>query len=349
MEDLTRVVTHFSAELSEGDQIQEVTVAGEITQIRPYQTRNGKAMGFVTLEDLQGTIELVIFSRVWNQIIDWLETGIVVKVTGKVDRERGDPKILVNEITQDLSTSGLAKKEKFPVRNEKLKISLMDGFNHEIEEIDEIPLHSSRDPTYVEGILPDEFGSAFNPPNQEHWEDPFGGWVGDKSLADEALVEETSVEISESRDDLSNEAQQAEKPSDENPFVLETPELTPKVEASNIIADALISAKETIPTEKVSPVVPNLRLPPQGDLNLIKVFLRSTGNKKRDTLRMRRVYGLLTTYHGIDRFAVFVFEGSRRYHLEFPNDTTGYCLELHTQLRDLVGDANVQIESIRLH
>jgi hypothetical protein len=86
----------------------------------------------------------------------------------------------------------------------------------------------------------------------------------------------------------------------------------------------------------------------EGDLSLIKVFLRSTGDRKRDTLRMRRVYGLLTSYPGGDRFAVYVFEGSRKYHLEFPNDTTGYGPELHSQLLELLGDANVQIEELRL-
>jgi hypothetical protein len=81
---------------------------------------------------------------------------------------------------------------------------------------------------------------------------------------------------------------------------------------------------------------------------MVKVFLRSTGDKKRDALRMRRVYGLLTTFPGADRFAVYVFEGSRRYHLEFPNETTGYCPELQAQLKKLVGEANIRVEPLRL-
>jgi len=102
MEQFARVVTHFSAELSEVEQGLEVCVAGEIGQVRPYQTRNGKAMGFVSLEDIQGTIELVVFSRVWNQVAGWIAPGVIVKVKGKVDRERGDPKVLVNGISQEI-------------------------------------------------------------------------------------------------------------------------------------------------------------------------------------------------------------------------------------------------------
>jgi DNA polymerase-3 subunit alpha len=39
MEDLTRIVSHFGAELNEADQGQLVTVAGEVRNVRPYRTR----------------------------------------------------------------------------------------------------------------------------------------------------------------------------------------------------------------------------------------------------------------------------------------------------------------------
>lgn len=59
-------------------------------------------MGFVTLEDLQGTIELVVFSRTWKGVSEWLQPDMVVVVHGKIDRERGDPKVLVDEITTEV-------------------------------------------------------------------------------------------------------------------------------------------------------------------------------------------------------------------------------------------------------
>jgi DNA polymerase-3 subunit alpha len=104
MDDLTQIVSHFSAELGDVDQGQSVCVAGMVTHVRPYQTRSGKPMGFVSLEDLQGSLELVIFSRTWNEVVDWLAPDKVVVVKGKVDRERGDPKILVDEITTEVRT-----------------------------------------------------------------------------------------------------------------------------------------------------------------------------------------------------------------------------------------------------
>jgi DNA polymerase-3 subunit alpha len=103
LDQLGRVVTHFSAELSETPHEQGVCVAGEVTHIRPYQTRSGKPMGFVTLEDLQGSIEVVVFSRTWAQVSPWLESGIIVLVRGKVDNSRGEPKVLADEITTEIS------------------------------------------------------------------------------------------------------------------------------------------------------------------------------------------------------------------------------------------------------
>ena len=39
-----------------------------VTRFRNHQTKTGNAMGFVTLEDIQGTIELVIFPKTWKEI-----------------------------------------------------------------------------------------------------------------------------------------------------------------------------------------------------------------------------------------------------------------------------------------
>jgi DNA polymerase-3 subunit alpha len=101
--DLSQIVTHSSSELGDVGSGHEVVVAGEVTAVRPYQTRSGKPMGFVTLEDLQGTIELVVFTRLWNEIAGWIETRKIVVVKGKVDAERGDPKILADSISTEFS------------------------------------------------------------------------------------------------------------------------------------------------------------------------------------------------------------------------------------------------------
>ena len=79
---------------------------------------------------------------------------------------------------------------------------------------------------------------------------------------------------------------------------------------------------------------------------MVTVILQSTGDARRDGLRLRRIHGLLTSYPGTDRFALHVYEASRRYHLEFPNSTIGYCRELHAQLITLLGQDRVLVERL---
>jgi len=86
-----------------------------------------------------------------------------------------------------------------------------------------------------------------------------------------------------------------------------------------------------------------------GGARLLTLVMRSTGDRRRDALRMRRVHGLLRSYPGEDRFAFQIYEASRKYFLEFPNSTTGYCVELHTQLLDLLGEGNFKIEPVHVH
>ncbi|OGN97537.1 MAG: DNA polymerase III subunit alpha [Chloroflexi bacterium RBG_13_50_21] len=104
MDALTQVVSHFSAQLTDAAPGEKVRVAGIVTRVRPHQTKTGKSMGFVTLEDLQGNIELVVFPRTWDQFWDVFEVDSVVLVDGKVDAQSGDPKVLVDSVTTDLKT-----------------------------------------------------------------------------------------------------------------------------------------------------------------------------------------------------------------------------------------------------
>jgi hypothetical protein len=79
---------------------------------------------------------------------------------------------------------------------------------------------------------------------------------------------------------------------------------------------------------------------------MITVILRPTGDKTRDQLRMRRIYRIVFGYPGNDRFAFQVYEYNRGYRIEFPNLTTGWCLELIQKLSFLIGPENVKVEPI---
>jgi len=76
----------------------------------------------------------------------------------------------------------------------------------------------------------------------------------------------------------------------------------------------------------------------------ITIRLESTGDRKKDAQRAGRLHGLLISFPGNDHFAFHVYEGSRKYLLEFPNATTGFCSTLHHELKVLVGDGNILLD-----
>lgn len=79
---------------------------------------------------------------------------------------------------------------------------------------------------------------------------------------------------------------------------------------------------------------------------MIAISIRSSGDRERDVLRLRRVHGLLSSHPGADRFAFYVYESSRRYHLEFPNSTTAFSSELQDRLQRMLGEGAVQVEPL---
>jgi DNA polymerase III alpha subunit len=57
-------------------------------------------MAFARLEDLRGSIELVIFSDVYERRQPMVAAGKIVAVTGAIDRSRGDPKVKVEDMME---------------------------------------------------------------------------------------------------------------------------------------------------------------------------------------------------------------------------------------------------------
>ena len=101
-----------------------VSLCGIITSSKLLNTKSGNQMMFTVLEDMYGSVELVIFPKVFNKFYDLLKTDMVVKVTGKVNIKEGEkPKILVNYI-EDISNKKMEEKRKVYIRIPKDKLDL---------------------------------------------------------------------------------------------------------------------------------------------------------------------------------------------------------------------------------
>ncbi len=68
-----------------------VTTAGMIKAVRTHITKTKKEkMAFVTLEDLQGEVDVVIFPKVYNQVIHLLVEDNIIAVKGSIAKNFGD-------------------------------------------------------------------------------------------------------------------------------------------------------------------------------------------------------------------------------------------------------------------
>ena len=100
---LTKAVSYNSITLNDAAHEERVRMAGMVVAARPYKTKTDKMMGFVTIEDLQGTVELVIFPKTWDKSRTLCEQGRVIVIDGKVDSSSQPPKILVDIIRTDVT------------------------------------------------------------------------------------------------------------------------------------------------------------------------------------------------------------------------------------------------------
>jgi len=78
---------------------------------------------------------------------------------------------------------------------------------------------------------------------------------------------------------------------------------------------------------------------------LVTVIMRSTGDKTRDTLRIRRVAGMASTYPGSDHFTILEFLKDHAAILDIPIKTVDASEALLSRLFFLVGKENVKVET----
>ncbi len=119
---LKNYASAFSDTLSEFKDQAEVSMGGIIDGIKEILTKKGSKMGFVTLQDLRGNAEVVVFPELYASAAKLLQKDSIVFVRGKISGRDDVAKILAEEIIPieevktrftrsiciDLTTIGLA-------------------------------------------------------------------------------------------------------------------------------------------------------------------------------------------------------------------------------------------------
>ncbi len=100
--DLENSITVLTGEIDEGMAGQSVTVAGLVNYVRPHITAKGAPMAFAQIEDLQGTLEVVVFPRVWEQTRELWQPERILILRGKVSLRGREPSLIVDSATNEI-------------------------------------------------------------------------------------------------------------------------------------------------------------------------------------------------------------------------------------------------------
>ena len=102
IEKIASITTEELIHEEENNQIQDgltVTLAGIISSKRTLVTKKNNMMAFVQLEDLYGTVEVIVFPNVYERCKDLIKEDEVIVVKGTVNRKEEEaPKILADKI-----------------------------------------------------------------------------------------------------------------------------------------------------------------------------------------------------------------------------------------------------------
>ena len=92
-------VTAYSGDLKdESLDGQRVVLGGIVTGIRSIITKSKSTMAVVTLEDLQGTLEVVVFPRTYEETIGTWRDGAILLVAGRVDHRGDEASLLADSV-----------------------------------------------------------------------------------------------------------------------------------------------------------------------------------------------------------------------------------------------------------
>jgi DNA polymerase III subunit alpha len=103
---LANAISASCADVNEDAAGQKVTVGGIITSVRTILTKTEKTMAFVQLEDLQGSIEVIVFPRLFEETRGLWQEDKIVLVSGTIDcKGGGDAKLLADSVRDSVLTS----------------------------------------------------------------------------------------------------------------------------------------------------------------------------------------------------------------------------------------------------
>jgi len=99
MEGQIKAQTNASlAELGEKKDGSTLWVGGIVTKISRITTKKGDIMLFLSLEDLEGSAEIVVFPTIYQKYRELLEEDKILRIKGRLDLKEDDKKVIAQEV-----------------------------------------------------------------------------------------------------------------------------------------------------------------------------------------------------------------------------------------------------------
>jgi DNA polymerase-3 subunit alpha len=351
-----QIVSYFSGQLPEAQHEEKARVAGLITAVRPYTTKTNKPMGFVTLEDIQGNIELVLFPKTWQKTHEQLKVGQIVIVEGKVDTGSTPPKILVDEIRTEIKILESLDSPPPPNASTTAMPPLSAKTSPPQPKPESTPPAQQQPKPNIAPVRNTPTRSSVLPPIRQVVEQPAvyeSGWDNIPPPPDN-FPDDWDTQWQPSFEEASLAARPEPKVNDQpvSEPRLQTVESDLREQAEVARETLIVKPIESMPTQSTE-FLPSLYVPlAQEDKDKdhppqqITIVLRSTGDREHDRRRIKTIFGTLISFHGKDRFSFHIFEEGKGHLIDFPNDTTRVCPEVLERLKKLIGEESWRVEEI---
>ncbi len=100
--DIREHITEYAGLIGEQYVGRKVRTAGLIRAVRHHLTKSNERMAFVTLEDMHGTLDVVVFPRLFKETADIWKENTIVLVEGKIDKRGDNVNLLADTVTTEV-------------------------------------------------------------------------------------------------------------------------------------------------------------------------------------------------------------------------------------------------------
>ena len=325
---LQQLVTHTTTDLSEETHGQIVKLAGIVRTVRTTTTRTGETMAYVSMEDIHGTVEVVIFPRLWKQKGNLVRPEAILIVVGRAEVGGREPRV----VAEDLRDQDTLVRPLEDLREEEAFVALWEN----MEEPPSAVRTGLEDSSALAGPVLEK-PSLSTPDSMSGREGKPPGAPGE-GLRSGRHEETTSHLPAPSAEASWSPENSGWHPSPNVGKAARAPDL----EGSP--SDSLGPMKEETPSGEPT-VPPGPRAAPSRH---ILVYFYRTEQLEEDLRRLQEVHRVLTERPGPDPFSVVVvYPDRRQVRLRFPHHGTTYSPELLARLESLLGPDSVRVLPFR--